>query len=99
MIFYILYIALCHRVISPGPQSITDDKIFLIYLPPGPHCSVGSAHDLKTDDRWFDLRAQPRFFPRIDDSHFDKIGSSLTAVHYFDDGYVGNHSGLERSTG
>ena len=29
------------------------------------------------------------FFPRTDDSHCDKIYSSLTAVRCFDDGYVG----------
>ena len=28
-------------------------------------------------------------FPRIDDCHFDRIHSSLTAVHCFDNGYVG----------
>ena len=34
--------------------------------------------------------AWPIFFPRIDDSHFDRIDSSLTAVHCFDSGYVVN---------
>ena len=31
------------------------------------------------------------FFQRIDDSHFDRILSSLTAVRCFDNGYVGKH--------
>ena len=29
------------------------------------------------------------FFRRIDNAHCDRIHSSLTAVHSFDDGYVG----------
>ena len=29
------------------------------------------------------------FFPRIDDSHCDRIHSSLIAVRCFDNGYVG----------
>ena len=33
--------------------------------------------------------ARPIFFPRIDDSHCDRIHSSLTAVRCFDNGYVG----------
>ena len=33
--------------------------------------------------------ARPIFFPRIDESHRDWIHSSLTAVYYFDSGYVG----------
>ena len=33
--------------------------------------------------------AWPIFFLRIDDSHCDKIHSSLTAVSVFDNGYVG----------
>ena len=33
------------------------------------------------------LPAQPIFFPRIDDSHSDRIHSSLTTFHRF--GYVG----------
>ena len=31
----------------------------------------------------------PIFFPGIDDSHYGRIHCSLTAVHCFDDGYVG----------
>ena len=31
----------------------------------------------------------PIFFPRIDDSHCDRIHSSLTAVCCYDNGYVG----------
>ena len=33
--------------------------------------------------------AKLMFFPRIDDSHCDRIHSSLTADHCFDNGYVG----------
>ena len=33
--------------------------------------------------------ARPKFFPTTDDSHCDWIHSSLTAVHCFDNGYVG----------
>ena len=29
------------------------------------------------------------FFPRIDDGHWDSIHSSLTAVHCFDNGFMG----------
>ena len=32
------------------------------------------------------------FFPPIDDSHCDRIHSSLTAVRCFDNGYVGKQS-------
>ena len=33
--------------------------------------------------------ARPIFFPRIDDSHCDRIHSSLTTVRCFDNGYLG----------
>ena len=32
---------------------------------------------------------RPIIFPSIDDSHFDRIHSSLTTVRCFDNGYVG----------
>ena len=35
--------------------------------------------------------ARPIFSLRIDDSHCDKIHSSLSAVCCFDNGYVGKH--------
>ena len=35
------------------------------------------------------------FFPKIDDSHYDRIHSSLTDAHCFANGYV-ESSGLER---
>ena len=38
--------------------------------------------------RWFDPRARPIFFPRIDDSHCDRIHPSLTATHCFENVYV-----------
>ena len=40
---------------------------------------------MRTEVRWFD----PRLFPRIDDSHCDRIHSFLTAVRCFDSGHVG----------
>ena len=36
--------------------------------------------------------ARPIFFQRIDDIHCDRIHSSLTAVHCFDNGYVGKQT-------
>ena len=33
--------------------------------------------------------ARPIFFPKIDDSHYERIHSSPIDVHCFDDGYVG----------
>ena len=35
--------------------------------------------------------AQPILFPRIDDNHCDRIHSSFTTVHCFDNGHVGKH--------
>ena len=32
--------------------------------------------------------AQPNFLPRTDDNYCDRIQSSVTAVHCFDNGYV-----------
>ena len=46
-----------------------------------PNNSVGSVQDLRTRGRWFD--------PRLDDSPCDRIHCSLTAVHCFDNSYVG----------
>ena len=37
------------------------------------------------------------FFPRTDDSHCDRIRSSLTAVHCFDNGHVGKLPELEKN--
>ena len=42
----------------------------------------------QTGRRWFESPARPIIFPRIDDSHCDRILASLTAVHCFDDAYV-----------
>ena len=53
------------------------------------HCPGGSVQYLRTVGRWFDPRDQPILFPRTDDSHCDKIHSSRTTVHCFDDGNVG----------
>ena len=56
---------------------------------PRPRNSVDSVEDLRTGGRWFDPPARQIFFPRIDESHCDWIHSSLTAIHCFDDDYVG----------
>ena len=49
------------------------------------HNSVG----LENNKSLVRSRARPIFFPRIDDSNCDRSHSSLTAVHCFDDKYVG----------
>ena len=49
-----------------------------------PHSSAGSAHDLRTEGRWFDPLGRLTFF-LIDVSHCDRIHSFLT--HSFDNGY------------
>ena len=54
-----------------------------------PHSSFGSVADIRSLVR---SPALPIFFPRIDDSHCDRIHSSLTAVRCFDNGYVGKQS-------
>ena len=53
-----------------------------------PLSSVGGAQNLRTEGRWFDSRARPIFFSRID-SHGDRIHSFLTTFKCFDNGYVG----------
>ena len=63
------------------------------FIPPPPIAQ--SVQDLRTGGR-FDLRLGQYSFPWFDDSHCDRIHSSLTAVHCFDNGYVGKAaSGLE----
>ena len=76
-------------------------ECFLVFLfslisrrnakPPfAPTPSVGSVADLRIGGRWFVRSlARPIFFPRIDDSHCDRIHSSSTAVRCFDNGHVG----------
>ena len=56
---------------------------------PSPHSSVESLPDLRTGGRWFEPSARSIFFPRIGDSHFNRIHTSLTAVHCFNNDYVG----------
>ena len=52
------------------------------------HSSIGSVTDF--ENRWLvRSQARPICFQRIDDSHCNRIHSSLTAVHCFDNGYVG----------
>ena len=55
-----------------------------------PLSSVVSVANLRTGGRWFDPPARPIFFPRIYDSHCDRIHSSFTAVRCFDNAYVEN---------
>ena len=50
-----------------------------------PIAKSAALQDLRTGDRWFHPRL-PIFFPRIDDSHCNRIHSSLTAAHCFDNG-------------
>ena len=47
-----------------------------------PHSSIGSMQYLRTGGQYI-------FLSRIDDTHCDRIHSSLTTVHCFDNGYVG----------
>ena len=54
-----------------------------------PHILYGNVEDLRTGGRWSDPQLGQYFFPRIDDSHCDRIHSSLTVVCCFDDDYVG----------
>ena len=51
--------------------------------------SCGSVEDMRTGSRWFKPAAWPILTPRIYDSHWGRIYSSLIAVHFFDDGNVG----------
>ena len=55
---------------------------------PSSRTSIGSVEDLRTGDRWFEPSDRPIFFPRIDDNRCDRIRSSLTAVHCFEDANV-----------
>ena len=50
-----------------------------------PHCSIG----LENRRSLVRSPARPIFFPRIDDSHCERIHSSLTAVRCFENRYVG----------
>ena len=54
--------------------------------------SVGSIQDLRTGASLVRTWPLPIFFPRIHDSHSDRIHSSLCTVHCFDKGYVGKQS-------
>ena len=54
---------------------------------PSTNTSVGSVQDLKTGSCWFDPPLGQ--YSLIDDSHCNRIHSSLAAVHCFDSGYMG----------
>ena len=56
------------------------------------HSSSSGVEDLQTGGGCFDPQAQPIFFLRIYDSHCNMIHSSLTAVHCFDNGYLGKQA-------
>jgi hypothetical protein len=66
-------------VIQPG---------YLSALAPSLCSSAGMVEELRIGGHWFKSWARLIFFTWIDHSHCDKIHSSLTAVHYFDDVYV-----------
>ena len=53
-----------------------------------PGISVYRIQDLRLGSCWFNPPAQSIFFLRIDDNHCDRIHSTLTAVHIFNNGYV-----------
>ena len=59
------------------------------HLGSSPCSSAGNIEDFRTGGRWFELPAVLIFCLRIDDSHCNRIHSSLTAVHCFDDSYLG----------
>ena len=59
---------------------------FCLKMRAEPDSSVYRVADLRTGGRWFD--PQPIFFPRIDDSHCDRINFSLNVVHCFNIVYV-----------
>ena len=52
-----------------------------------PHCSVGSIADLRTGGHWFNPRLSQHSFRGLMIAT-DRIHSSLTEVHCFDNGYV-----------
>ena len=60
---------------------VMNDVVLLVE----PHSSVSSVPDLRTGGL---SQARPIFFLRIDDSHCDRIHSSLTSVNCFDNGCV-----------
>ena len=62
---------------------------FLAFSDKSFHSYVGSIQDLRTEGCWLDPGALPKFFPLIDDSHYNRIHSYLTAVHCFNNGFVG----------
>ena len=45
-----------------------------------PSSSVGTVEDLRTGRRWFDSLAGPIFYPRINNTHGDRIHSYLSPV-------------------
>ena len=68
-------------------------QIFALILQVPNRCSsVGSVEDLITGGRCSESPILAIFFPRIDDSHCDRIHFSLAAAHCFDDVYVGKRS-------
>ena len=59
------------------------------FIQQSPLGSIGIVEDLRTGGRWFEPPTQQMFFSRVDDSHCNRIHSSLSAIHFFDNGYVG----------
>ena len=69
-------------------------KYIYMWIPPlmlSPIAQSVAFADLKTEVAG-SIPAPPIFFPRIADSHCDRIHSSLTAVRCFDNGYVGKQA-------
>ena len=67
-------------------SNLSHRRDFSILRLPNSCSSIGSVQTLRSGGRWFDTRLRKIFFPRFYDGHCDRIHSSLTAVHCFDDG-------------
>ena len=63
---------------------------YMLVICAKPHRLVGSVHRLESRRLLVPSLAQPIFFPRTDNIHCDRIHFSLTTVHCFNNGNVGN---------
>ena len=64
-------------------------QIYSEVCKPSPLCSAPSVEDPKNRTSLFRTPGLANILPEIDSSRHNRIHSSLTAVHGFDDGYVG----------
>ena len=64
-------------------------SFLFLFLFPSPRSSVGSVKDSRVGGRWFESPDVCLFFLKTNDSHCDKIHSSLIVVHCFDDAASG----------